>query len=107
MADDAINRRLAIQLASPSLNEVNLVYLKDDDVRLVSDHDQRCFNGADADLKKRFITRWISNSTPPANPSIAYLSVPRPGELPYSNEQDMTGTAGPRARRSSASRGRT
>ena len=72
----------------------NLIYLADDDVRIISDHDERCFAGVDKDLLDRFETRWESNATDPLNPAVTFLKTVRPGELPFSNDADVTGIEG-------------
>ena len=65
VADDALNRGLAHGDADPFEGISHLKYLADDDVRLISDHDKRCFDGIDPDLKARHRIRWLPDSTVP------------------------------------------
>jgi len=54
MADDALNRGLSVEHANPFLNLTNIKYISEDDIRLVSDHDQRCFDGIDPALQRNW-----------------------------------------------------
>ena len=47
-------RSLSAEESDPDLRQRHVHYLSDDDVRVVSDHDDACFNGVDNDLKIRF-----------------------------------------------------
>jgi len=95
MADDSVNRGLTAEEANPFLNMQHLKVLSDHRVDLVSDHDRRCFDGADTDLKMRYRTRWlneydISNSSQ----TIDFLRVSRAdrwhdGFLPYTEDDTV------------------
>lgn len=54
IADDAMRRRLARDEADPFLGLSFTKYIADGDIRIVSAHDMRCFNGIDDDLEAIF-----------------------------------------------------
>lgn len=54
VADDALRRGLSTIDANPFAGRMYTKYIGDGDVRIVSDHDMRCFAGADSDLNTRF-----------------------------------------------------
>lgn len=92
MAGDSINRGLSKEDANPFQK---LTYLKHfsevNDVRLISLHDQRCFNGIDIDLKARYHRRFISSGTLSNNINVNYLNELRVGQPPYTNDYRDTG----------------
>ncbi|CAM9249368.1 unnamed protein product, partial [Phaeothamnion confervicola] len=88
MADDAVNRGISATDANPFLDEAHVGYFGDDDVRIVSLHDLRCFVGIDDSERQRFYTRWLSEGDPPADVTIAYMREARPGLQPYVNRSD-------------------
>jgi len=59
IASDAISRGLTAQEADPYNEIYHIRYAGDDDIRVISSHDRRCFEGVDEDLKLRYITEWI------------------------------------------------
>jgi hypothetical protein len=81
VASDALVRNVTVQLADPFYGHVHLTHLGNDDVRVVSEHDQRCFFGIDRDLYFRYRTRWQNARTFSNNPSVAFLNVPRHDNL--------------------------
>lgn len=54
IANDAIRRRLTRDEADPFLGVSYTKYIADGDIRIVSAHDMRCFNGIDNDLEAIF-----------------------------------------------------
>lgn len=77
VASDSLVRNLSAAEADPFLDHVHLTHLGDDDVRVVSAHDQRCFGGIDQDLYFRHRTRWENAAGSAKNPSVAFLNLPR------------------------------
>lgn len=77
VASDSLMRNLSATAADPFYGHVHLTHLGDDDVRVVSEHDQRCFNGIDQDLYFRYRTRWQNAANFSNNPSVPFLNVPR------------------------------
>lgn len=92
-ARDSINRGLSAQDANPFLNVVNLKHFDTNDVRLISDHDIRCFAGVDRDLKQRYLRRFLGTGELSNNVNINYLNVLRSGEPPYVDDGNVTGKA--------------
>lgn len=64
IADDSINRAVGSIEANPSWLRRNLKYLTDNDMRLLGDHDDRCFDGVDAALKVRWRKRPAEANAP-------------------------------------------
>jgi hypothetical protein len=73
MANDALNRGLTMAEASPWTSVIHVGYLGDDNVRISSAHDVNCFGGADASLRSRNQTRWLSAEDPPASLTLDFL----------------------------------
>lgn len=79
LADDSINRLLTAAGSSPRWLRRSLIYLTDDDQRLISDHDGRCFEGVDDSLR----VRWDSKEPPEAAATTsAVVRQPRAGGEP-------------------------
>jgi len=90
MARDAVNRGLTHIAANPYLNERNVVYTNNDDVRVMSDHDAACLSAIDLDLKMRYSTDWLEEGAGVANPYLLFLVRARPHRKPYTNETSIT-----------------
>lgn len=90
-ARDSINRGLTAEQANPFLNVVNLKQLGTNDVRLISDHDLRCFNGVDRDMRLRYRRAFQPVGELSNNVNINYLNVMRSGEAPYIDTGNVTG----------------
>ncbi|GMH75263.1 hypothetical protein TL16_g06701 [Triparma laevis f. inornata] len=73
VADDAQNRQLGVSIANPYTDKVHLKYLADDEVRLIGDHERRCFNGIDVDFKRRFEKSWRDIGQNMTNSHLSYL----------------------------------
>jgi len=91
MANDAVNRGMTEVEADPFYNVINLKHIAKNDIRVISDHDRRCFDGVDRDLKIRYRQRFISSSTLSNNQNVNYLNVLRPGMPPYIKDGNVTG----------------
>jgi hypothetical protein len=72
--------------------------LNNDDVRILSAHDDSCLNGIDVDLSIRYEVRWDPESGRPGvdsnlnNPYLSYLLKQRTGAfVPYTNDSFVTG----------------
>lgn len=74
VADDALRRGLSIQDADPFADVRYSKCVADGDIRLVSAHDMRCFNGIDTDLTTRFhhVTRASDGKTIVRNRAVGY-----------------------------------
>lgn len=91
VAGDAVNRRLNATMANPYLDESYIRYFANDDVRVISAHDKRCFSGIDTDLSLRYEVDWIPAEHDVVNPSLLYLYYPKPDHTPYQNDSFVTG----------------
>ena len=89
IAGDSINRRLSIQDANPYYEMIHVKYLGVNDVRIISTHNKRCFDGVDEDLALRYDTRWLSLTEGLNNPYISYLN--KGDKFPYQNISVLTG----------------
>lgn len=54
MANDGLRRRLTVDQVNPFAHMNYTKYIDDGDIRVVSAHDMRCFNGIDSDLLRIF-----------------------------------------------------
>ena len=92
MAGDAVNRGLSAEDSDPFNDVSHVLYTVDNDVRVISLHDSRCFEGSDTALGLRYAVDWIPEMQELNNPYLSYLSKATPGrEVPYSNDPDLTG----------------
>jgi len=99
IANDAINRGLSADISNPYIDRTHLKYLGDDDVRVIGDHERRCFNGVDADLKQRDDVNWRAVGEDMNNPHLTFLREMKvPNEYvnssflpPYNKEEGLRG----------------
>jgi hypothetical protein len=73
IANDAINRGISADLSNPNLGMINLKYLGDDDVRVIGDHESRCFSGVDSELMRRSDKNWRAVGQDLNNPHLTFL----------------------------------
>lgn len=90
-AGDAINRNLNATVANPYINLYHVRYMVKDDVRVISDHDKRCFGGIDTDLSLRYSVDWLGVDEEVVNPTLTYLRDNIPLHTPYTNDSFVTG----------------
>jgi len=103
MAGDSFNRNLPVHLANPYYEMIHVRYAENDDIRVISSHDKRCFESVDIDLSLRYTYSWIPEGQQLTNPSLLYLKKARRSNAdgsklqgnvpPYSNDPILTGDA--------------
>lgn len=91
LAGDSINRRFSLQDADPYYDQSHVKYINVNDVRIISAHNKRCFDGTDAELALRYLIKWSTVDEGLNNPFIQYLNSVKPGFLPYQNISVLTG----------------
>ena len=91
VANDAINRFLNETTANPFYDISNVRYVNVDDVRVISSHDKRCFDGIDTDISLRYVVDWIPEGKNIQNPSITFLRRAKKYKIPYQNNSVLTG----------------
>jgi hypothetical protein len=91
LAGDSVIRNLSLTDADPYYDLSHVKYLGVNDVRIISQHDKRCFDGIDNDLNLRYDVKWSKVGENLNNPFIEYLNQVRHGSLPYQNISLYTG----------------
>eukprot|EP00981_Chlorochromonas_danica_P002026 scaffold413_cov176-Ochromonas_danica.AAC.22 len=91
MANDGANRDLNASIINPSLNKHHVVYLVNDDVRVMSDEEVTCLQGIDSDLRLRYQKEWLPEGEDLNNKYLLYLRSHVVGRLPYQNDPVLTG----------------
>jgi hypothetical protein len=79
IANDAVNRGLNESISNPYSDQKHLRYMDNDEIKVISEHDFRCFGGTSDDLALRYVVDWIPEGLQLENPSLSYLRKARAG----------------------------